>query len=109
MKKHKGNNDSELTKETLTGLNLTAPKTVAAGATAVVSTVRHLLDEMDPVRAAKVMFRLNQACGVDCPGCAWPDPEGERSKLGEYCENGAKAIAEEATTKEVSPAFFEQH
>lgn len=106
MKKNNRIKDSALTSEVFTGLKLTKPKTTAAGATAVVSTVRHLLDEMDPARAAKVMFRLNQACGVDCPGCAWPDPQGDRSKLGEYCENGAKAISEEATTKEVTPDFF---
>ncbi len=109
MKKNKGIHNSALTPESFTGLKVTKPKTTAAGATAVVSTVRHLLDEMDPERAAKVMFRLNQTCGVDCPGCAWPDPEGDRSKLGEYCENGAKAIAEEATTKEVTPPFFAEH
>ncbi|MFK8057965.1 MAG: FdhF/YdeP family oxidoreductase [Saprospiraceae bacterium] len=106
MKKNKGQHDSELTPEGFTGLKLTKPKTTAAGMPAVTSTVRHIFNEMDPARAAKVLFRLNQACGVDCPGCAWPDPEGERSKLGEYCENGAKAIAEEATTKEVMPDFF---
>ncbi len=109
MKKNKGIHKSELTSETFTGLKLTKPKTIAAGATAVLSTARHLLDEMDPKRAAKVMFRLNQKCGVDCPGCAWPDPQGDRSSIGEYCENGGKAIAEEATTKEVNPAFFAEH
>jgi len=87
-------------------MTLTKPKHTAAGLPAVFSAVRHIMDEMDPLRATKVMFELNQMGGVDCPGCAWPDPKDHRSKLGEYCENGAKAIAEEATTKKLEPEFF---
>lgn len=100
---------SELTPEVFTGIKLTSPKQTAAGLPAVFSSVRHLMDEMDPIRATKVMFELNQKGGVDCPGCAWPDPSDHRSKLGEYCENGAKAVAEEATTKRLDPSFFEEH
>jgi len=55
------------------------------------------------------MFRLNQKGGVDCPGCAWPDPDGERSRLGEYCENGVKAIAEEAQKQTLGRDFFAKH
>lgn len=61
------------------------------------------------LRGGKTLMKLNQVDGVDCPGCAWPDPDDERSGLGEYCENGAKAIAEEATTKTIGGAFFSQH
>lgn len=107
---HKKNSEHpELTPEEFTGMKLSTPKHSAAGLPAVFSAVRHILEEMDPVRAARVMFELNQKGGIDCPGCAWPDPEGERSKLGEYCENGAKAIAEEATTKKLGPEFFEEY
>ena len=53
------------------------------------------------------LARLNQFEGFDCPGCAWPDPDNERSS-NEYCENGAKAIAEEATSKCVTPNFFQR-
>lgn len=108
MKKHKEKIDTELTPEGFTGIKLTEPKTTAAGIPAVFSAVRHILNEMDPIRATKVMFELNQKGGIDCPGCAWPDPD-HRSKLGEYCENGAKAIAEEATTKRLDPPFFAEH
>lgn len=101
--------NTELTPESFTGMTLSEPKQTAAGLPAVFSAVRHIMDEMDPVRATKVMFELNQKGGVDCPGCAWPDPKNYRSKLGEYCENGAKAIAEEATTKKLDPAFFAKH
>lgn len=57
----------------------------------------------------RALFKMNQMGGFDCPSCAWPDPDDERSALGEYCENGAKALAEEATTKTVTPEFFKQN
>lgn len=92
--------------ETLLNLKLTEPKEVAAGIPAVISAVKHVFGEMDPVRGTKALFKLNQKDGFDCPGCAWPDPDDERSPIGEYCENGAKAIAEEATTKKLDASFF---
>ncbi len=92
--------------EKFTGLKLHLPKTVAAGLTAVTISVRHMLNEMGPFRAYKALNSLNKLDGFACPGCAWPDPDNERSKLGEYCENGAKAIAEEATTKSLTQEFF---
>jgi molybdopterin-dependent oxidoreductase alpha subunit len=55
----------------------------------------------------KTLLKVNQKDGFDCPGCAWPDPDGERSHF-EYCENGAKAVAEEATTRRVTPDFFRE-
>ena len=87
-------------------LKVTAPKKVAAGIPAVVSSVKHILNEMDPVRGLKALLKVNQKDGFDCPGCAWPDPDDDRSKIAEYCENGAKAIAEEATTKALRADFF---
>src|SRR5436190_10190224 len=57
-------------------------------------------------RGLKALNKLNQKDGYDCPGCAWPDPDDERSRIAEYCENGAKAIAEEATTKTLYADFF---
>lgn len=92
--------------EKFTGLKLHLPDNVAAGLTAVTISARHLLNEMGPFRAFKALNALNKMDGYDCPGCAWPDPDHERSKLGEYCENGAKAIAEEATTKSLTHEFF---
>jgi molybdopterin-dependent oxidoreductase alpha subunit len=75
---------------------------------AITSTIKHIADEMGMIKGWKLLQKLNQKDGVDCPGCAWPDPT-HRSKLGEYCENGAKAIAEEATDKRCLPDFFNQH
>ena len=61
---------------------------------------------MDVFRGMKALNSLNKMDGFDCPGCAWPDPDDERSILGEYCENGAKAVAEEATSKVLFADFF---
>ncbi|MDX2046340.1 MAG: FdhF/YdeP family oxidoreductase [Chitinophagaceae bacterium] len=95
--------------EKFTGIRLTKPKTVAAGIPAVASSVKHVLSEMDVQRALKALFKLNQKDGFDCPGCAWPDPDDDRSSIGEYCENGVKAIAEEATKKKITAGFFAKH
>src|SRR3954469_20721519 len=95
--------------EKFLGLKLTKPKQVAAGIPAVLSSARHVFGEMDLARGIKALMALNQKDGYDCPGCAWPDPDDDRSALGEYCENGAKAIAEEATLKKLTPDFFAQH
>lgn len=92
--------------ETFLDLKLTEPKETAAGIPAVLSAVKHVFSEMDPVRGTKALLKVNQKDGFDCPGCAWPDPDDDRSPIAEYCENGAKAIAEEATTKALWPAFF---
>ena len=90
-------------------LRLAKPKTVAAGMTAVLSSAKHVFGEMDVARGMKALLALNQKDGFDCPGCAWPDPDGVRSKIAEYCENGAKAIAEEATTKKLGAQFFKDN
>jgi len=95
--------------ERFTGLKLGKPKTVAAGIPAVLSSARHILEEMNALRGLKALAKLNQKDGFDCPGCAWPDPDDDRSSIAEYCENGAKAVAEEATTKKLTPEFFEQN
>lgn len=79
----------------------------AAGLTALHVTWKHARAQTGAFRALRVLTQANQATGFDCPGCAWPDPE-ERSTF-EFCENGAKAILDEATTKRVGPAFFAEH
>jgi len=65
------------------------------------------LREPGLLRGVAALARLNQMDGFDCPGCAWPDPDSDRSH-NEYCENGVKAIAEEATTKRAAPELFRQ-
>ena len=95
--------------EEFTGLKLTKPKDVAAGIPAVISTAKHVFGEMGFGRGFKALLTLNQKDGYDCPGCAWPDPDDERSPIAEYCENGAKAIAEEATSKKLTAKFFAEN
>lgn len=95
--------------ETLEGLRLTDRKKKAAGIPAVLVSLEHLQKELGVLPGLKRLNQMNQKKGFDCSGCAWPDPDGKRSSLGEYCENGAKALAEEATDARVDPAFFAQH
>lgn len=78
----------------------------AGGVESVVAAVRHAAREMGPRRAWKTLADVNQEEGFDCPGCAWPEPA-ERSGI-EFCENGAKHVAHEATLKRVGPDFFRQ-
>ena len=103
------NNPNAENPEKFTGIKLSEPKTAAAGIPAVIESAKHMFSEMDPVRAFKALFSVNQKKGFDCPGCAWPDPDDDRSSLGEYCENGVKAIAEEATSKKLTEKFFAEH
>jgi molybdopterin-dependent oxidoreductase alpha subunit len=79
----------------------------AGGVPAIIATVKTVSSEMGLVRGARTLLKVNQPGGVDCPGCAWPEPDRERSHF-EFCENGAKHIADEATTKRVTPEFFQQ-
>jgi molybdopterin-dependent oxidoreductase alpha subunit len=97
------------TPERFTGLKVGPPAKRSVGLPAVWSGLKHAGQWMRPGAALKTMFRLNQKGGIDCPGCAWPDPDDERSALGEYCENGMKAIAEEATKFTLKADFFRQH
>ncbi len=76
---------------------------------AVLSSAKHVFKEAGVSRGLKALLALNQKGGYDCPSCAWPDPDDERSSVAEYCENGAKAIAEEATTKKLTADFFSEH
>jgi molybdopterin-dependent oxidoreductase alpha subunit len=55
----------------------------------------------------RTLFKQNQPDGFDCPGCAWPDRE--HASTFEFCENGVKAVAAEATSKRVTPQFFKEH
>ena len=99
----------DLEHEKLSNLKLKKPKATSVGIPAIISAVQHMGKYMNPVDAFKLSLKINQKGGFDCPGCAWPDPDDDRSKLGEYCENGMKAIAEEATKKSIKADFFQQN
>ena len=81
----------------------------AAGATAVAVTMRRALGQMGVRRTAATLTRLNQVDGFDCQGCAWPDPAPGHRHTAEFCENGAKAVAEEATRQLLDREFFATH
>ncbi|MFV8229633.1 FdhF/YdeP family oxidoreductase [Mycolicibacterium fortuitum] len=86
----------------------TGAKDEAAGVKAVLVSMQRGLEQMGPLRTAAALTKLNQRHGFDCPGCAWPEEHGGR-KLAEFCENGAKAVAEEATKRVVTPELFARH
>lgn len=108
MKNSHNRNVSTQGSTEFTGIRLSEPAAYAAGLKAVKVTLEHTFKEMGIYRALSTLSHMNQKDGFDCPGCAWPDPE-KPSKLGEYCENGAKALSEEATTKRVDKSFFATH
>ena len=90
-------------------LRVGEPEDHAAGLTAVAVSMKRALERMGPVRTARTLLELNQAEGFDCMSCAWPDPEPGHRHTAEFCENGAKAVAEEATTDRATPEFFAAH
>jgi formate dehydrogenase major subunit len=85
------------------------PKGAAAGVTAVGVSMKRAVEQMGLRRSAQTLLRLNQVKGFDCQGCAWPDPDPEHRHTAEFCENGAKAVTEEATLRRVDRAFFARH
>lgn len=95
--------------EILTGLKKGEIKKVAAGIPAVISSFKKVVEEAGMKRGMKALWNLNKKGGFDCPSCAWPDPDDERSGVAEYCENGARAVAEEATAKKLTADFFVQN
>jgi anaerobic selenocysteine-containing dehydrogenase len=87
--------------EELTGLKKGKLKKAAAGFEAVVSGSKMMFKEAGIARGLKAMRHLNKRHGFDCPSCAWPDPDDERSRIAEYCENGAKAVGGGSNDKKI--------
>ena len=81
------------------------PSKSAAGLPAIISTAKHGVSKMGIIASLSNFSRVNKFYGFDCPGCAWPDPDSKRT-FAEFCENGAKAIADEATKKRAGPTFW---
>lgn len=79
----------------------------AAGWGALKQVAAQLALQKIPVKGVMTLLAQNQPDGFDCPGCAWPDKE--HTSTFEFCENGVKAVAAEATAKRVPPAFFARH
>ena len=98
---------SKINKEKGPGLG--SIKKSSVGLPAILSTLNMGLFDLGPGKSTRVMRKMNQFDGFDCPGCAWPDPDDERTPFGEYCENGIKAIATEADSKTIYADFFKNH
>ena len=79
----------------------------AGGWGALKATGEALVEQGVAIRGSATLLHMNQPQGFDCPGCAWPDPKHTSSF--EFCENGAKAVAEEAATRRATPQFFAKH
>ena len=79
-----------------------------AGGWGALNSVKNTLLRQDiPIKGAKTLLSANQPDGFDCPGCAWPDRN--HASTFEFCENGVKAVAAEATARRVTPEFFAQY
>src|SRR4029079_14190767 len=83
-------------------------KTTAAGMRAIGETMKHAFGKMGVVRGTRSLLALNQKGGIDCQSCAWPDPDEDRT-VAEFCESGAKALADEGTKKKIGREFFAKH
>jgi hypothetical protein len=86
-----------------TELKVGSPSRSAAGVKAVAVSMKLAWEQMGVTRTARTLLKLNQVGGFDCQGCAWPDPAPGHRHPAEFCENGAKAVAEEATVRRVGP------
>ena len=85
--------------------NLSNPKNSAAGIPAVISTMKYGVKNMGVIDSISKLSKVNDFHGFDCPGCAWPDPDSHRS-FAEFCENGAKAVSDEATKRRADRDFW---
>ncbi|MYR43819.1 FdhF/YdeP family oxidoreductase [Streptomyces sp. SID5910] len=90
-------------------LSVTPPKQWATGVPAVTHALEYSLEQTSVRRTALTLLNINQVKGFDCPGCAWPEPAPGERHLNEYCENGAKHVTDEATTRRVTADFFRRH
>ena len=74
----------------------------------VLKALQHIFGQMRPYAAIQALRKINQKDGFNCQSCAWPSPDDDRS-FAEFCENGAKAVADEGTKKQITPEFFRRY
>jgi molybdopterin-dependent oxidoreductase alpha subunit len=89
-------------------MKIEEPEKSAAGIPAILSTFREVSEKTGLIRGLRLLMNLNQKGGIDCNACAWADPEGDRT-FAEFCENGVKAIADEAVRKKIGAEFFAKY
>jgi molybdopterin-dependent oxidoreductase alpha subunit len=90
-------------------IRVSRPQQVAAGVAGVTHGLAAAAQQMGVRRSLLTLRAVNQPDGFDCPGCAWPEPPPGQRPAAEFCENGAKAVAEEATLRRVTREFFASH
>jgi len=90
-------------------LRVVKPRTHATGWPGIGHSLETGEEQMGAVRTGRTLLDINQVRGFDCMSCAWPDPEPKRRSFAEFCESGAKAVAEEATRRRATPDFFAAH
>src|SRR5512144_1802729 len=88
-------------------LEIDPPPKTSAGRHAVENALRQVFRKMGIIRGTRGLLHLNQKGGIDCQSCAWPDPE--YRTINEFCENGAKALADESMTKKIGADFFAKY
>lgn len=94
--------------ERLGDLHVSEPLKTAAGLKAIKETMTNAFGKMGVVHATRGLLKLNQKGGIDCQSCAWPDPD-EKRTIAEFCESGAKALADEGMSKKIDAAFFARY
>ncbi|CAN5336016.1 FdhF/YdeP family oxidoreductase [soil metagenome] len=94
--------------EKLGDLTVTKPLEIAAGLKAVVASTATAFGKMGVIKGTRALLTLNQKGGIDCQSCAWPDPDGKRT-IAEFCESGARAMADEGTKKRITADFFAKY
>src|SRR3954463_6447925 len=96
----------DVSPESLGDLHVRPPEKVAAGYKAIKASMKHAFSKMGPIRGTRALLHLNQKHnGIDCQSCAWPAPDGRRT-FAEFCESGAKAMADEGTKERATPELF---
>jgi len=94
--------------EKLESLRATKPLHIAAGMKAIWETMTHVYSKMGVGRGTRSLLRLNQKGGIDCQSCAWADPDEHRT-VAEFCESGAKALADEGMKARIDADFFRRY
>ncbi len=89
-------------------LRLESPMKKAAGMLGVKEALKHGFKEMGVIKSMGALLQMNQDKGFECPSCAWPIPD-KQSNFAEYCENGVKALADEATSSQINASFFKEN
>lgn len=90
-------------------LTVGEPETWATGIPGAINAITTGIAQMGVTRTARTLLKVNQVGGFDCQSCAWPDDDPDKRKTLAFCENGARAVADEATLRRVTNEFFAEN